>query len=210
MSTHPLFEANKDLLILFVLDFVNPTHSQALSENIQNFLANSSELGSFGIIYLVIIFTMFFQDFEHIVNKIHHTKKRGLIPTFLLYVSFILIIPIFLAIFTYISAFLPDSTSKTILSFLFGLSFVTLIFIISVNSKVSFKAALISAFITVNVLKLTQFVFSYYMLYNEAVGTIYGAFSVLFFMFLWLYPSWIIYLYGVKICYQINKQVLNR
>jgi membrane protein len=98
MSTHPMFEANKDLLIMFVLDFVNPTHSEVLTQNIQRFLVNTSDLGTYGLIYLFFIFTMFFQDFEHIVNKIHHTKKRGLIPTFLLYVSFILIIPIFLSI----------------------------------------------------------------------------------------------------------------
>jgi membrane protein len=210
MSTHPLFEANKDLLIMYVLDFVNPTHSQALTQNIQNFLVNASDLGTFGVIYLLVIFTMFFQDFEHIINKIFHTKKRNLIATFLLYLSFIIIIPFFLAIFTYISTMLPNSSYKTILSFLFGLSFITLIFILSVNTKVSIKAALISAFITVNVLKLTQFVFSYYVLYNEAIGTIYGAFSVVFFMFLWLYLSWIIYLYGVKICFIINKRVLEK
>lgn len=210
MSTNPFFEEQKDLLLLFVLDFINPTHSQTISIHLQNFLTNANELGNIGFIYLFFIFTMFFHDYEHIINKIHNTKKRGIIPTAFLYISFIIIIPFFLAIFTYISTFLPNSATKTILSFLFGLSFVTLIFIISVNSKVTIKAALISAFITVNVLKLTQFIFTYYVLYNEAISTIYGAFSVIFFMFLWIFISWIIYLYGVKICFILNERELNR
>ena len=210
MSTAEIFEANKDLLIMYVLDFVNPTHSENITLNIQSFLTNIQDLGSLGFVYLLFIFTMFFQDFEHIVNKIHNSQKRGFIRTFVLYISFIILIPFVLAVFTYISAFMPNSTFKFILSFLFALSFVALVFIISVNSKVTIKAAFIASFITINVLKLTQFIFSYYIFYNEAVSTIYGAFSVIFFMFLWVFITWIIYLYGVKICYILNQRELNK
>lgn len=210
MSTHHLFETNKDLFLMFVLDFVNPTHSTALTEQIQSFLVNTSDLNTFGIIYLFIVFTMFFQNFAYFVNKIHNTKKRGFIPTILLYLSFIFIIPSSLVIFTYIAAFLPNSTYKLFLGFAFGLLFITLIFIISVNSKIVFKAAFTSALITIIILKFTQFMFSYYIMYNQAIHTIYGIFSVIFFMFLWLFFSWIIYLYGVKICYLLNKRALKQ
>lgn len=206
MSTNPLFSEYKDLLTLFVLDFINPTHSEMVSQKLQSFLVNIEDLGSLGLIYLIFVFTMFFQDYEHIINKIHNTKKRNFIPSAFLYISFIIIIPIFLAIFTYISTVLAHTNMQTILNFLFGLIFITLIFMISVNKKVSFKAALISAFLTINVLKFTQFIFVYYVTYNQAISTIYGTLSVIFFMFLWVFISWIIYLYGVKICYLLNKK----
>jgi len=184
MSTNPLFSEYKDLLTLFVLDFINPTHSEMVSQKLQSFLVNIEDLGSLGLIYLLFVFTMFFQDYEHIINKIHNTKKRNFIPSAFLYISFIIIIPIFLAIFTYISTVLAHTNMQTILNFLFGLIFITLIFMISVNKKVSFKAALISAFLTINVLKFTQFIFVYYVTYNQAISTIYGTLSVIFFMFL--------------------------
>jgi len=79
MSTNPLFSEYKDLLTLFVLDFINPTHSEMVSQKLQSFLVNIEDLGSLGLIYLLFVFTMFFQDYEHIINKIHNTKKRNFI-----------------------------------------------------------------------------------------------------------------------------------
>ena len=75
MSTYSVFSQNIDILMLYVLDFVNPTHSSQVTSAINNFLANIDQLGNLGLIYLFFVFTMFFKDYEYVVSKIHQTKR---------------------------------------------------------------------------------------------------------------------------------------
>ncbi|MDX4026605.1 YhjD/YihY/BrkB family envelope integrity protein, partial [Aliarcobacter skirrowii] len=77
-------------------------------------------------------------------------------------------------------------------------------FKVSVNKKVSIKAAFISSFVTLATLSITKNLFVYYVIYNKTYTTIYGSLATLLFTFFWIYISWIIYLYGVKMCHRIN------
>ncbi|MGD9654678.1 MAG: hypothetical protein AB7U44_05730, partial [Sulfuricurvum sp.] len=40
---------------------------------------------------------------------------------------------------------------------------------------------------------------------NKSYATIYGSFSIVLFLFLWIYASWIIFVYGLKLCYLLNR-----
>jgi len=206
MSSSYIFAQNTDLLMLYVLDFINPTHSLEVTNSINHFLKNIDDLGNLGIVYLLFVFTMFFKDYEHIVSTIHHTKRRSFVALVALYISFLLIIPIVLVIFTYISTFIYSQNLNILLSSIFGLLTFTILFKISVNKPIGLKVAFLSAFITLGILKITQYLFIYYVLYNTTYTTIYGTMSVLLFLFLWIYISWIIYLYGIKLCYYLNLQ----
>ena len=101
MSTYPIFSQNIDLLMLYVLDFVNPTHSLQVTSTIEQFLENIDKLGNLGFIYLLFVFTMFFKDYEHVVSKIYQTKRRTFISLVFLYITFLLFIPITLVLFTF-------------------------------------------------------------------------------------------------------------
>jgi membrane protein len=206
MSSSSLFAQNIDILMLYVLDFVNPTHSSAVTNAINHFITNIDELGNLGLIYLFFVFTMFFKDYEYIVSKIHHTKKRSFVALVLLYVSFLFLIPISFVILAFITSFLHGHTLQLLLNSLFGLFIMTMLFKISVNSYISIKASFISAFVTLSILKVTQALFVYYVLYNTTYSTIYGTLSILLFLFLWIYISWSIYLYGIKLCHQLNME----
>lgn len=206
MSSYQVFSTQIEMLLFYVLDFVNPAQSQKVTILIENFLSNIDKLGTLGLGYLLFVFTMFFKDYENIVSKIHETNKRSFFAMSLLYISFLLLIPFALVVFTFISAFIENLYIKEIFNFIFGIAFMTFLFKISVNKYVSIKAAFISAFITLGVLKLTQAMFLYYMIHSTTYVTIYGALSAIVFMFLWIYISWIIYLYGIKICHKLNTK----
>ena len=209
MSSSPIFSSNIDILMLYVMDFINPTHSTEVTNAITNFLINIDDLGNLGIFYLIFVFTMFFKDYEYIVSKIHHTKKRSFLALVSLYISFLLLIPITFVLFTYISSMFTNNILQIILSYIFALFIFTILFKISVNKYISFKASFISAFITLGILKITQSLFIYYVLYNTTYSTIYGTLSIMLFIFLWIYISWTIYLYGIKICHKLNNQDSN-
>ena len=206
MSTYTIFSQNIDVMMLYVLDFVNPTHSSQVTSAIDQFLTNIDQLGNLGFIYLFFVFTMFFKDYEYVVSKIHETQKRTFVSLVFLYLSFLLLIPITLVLFTFISSMIQIPMLQMFLNLLFGLFIMTVLFKISVNKPISIRASMISAFLTLSVLKITQSLFIYYVLYNTTYVTIYGTLSVLLFLFLWIYISWTIYLYGIKLCHKLNME----
>lgn len=207
ISYLPQFQEYSDLITKYILDFINPTHSQALADSLNNFLSNAHKLGSIGLFYLLFVFTMFFRDYEYIVNKIYHTKARAVYKVFILYFSFLIMIPIIFVVFAFLSTFMNFSFGQNLLIFLFIWFIFLILFILSANKKVSLKAATISSFITLVVLSITKSLFGYYVTVNTTYATIYGSFSVVLFFFLWIYISWNIYLFGTKICSLINKDI---
>ena len=77
---------------------------------------------------------------------------------------------------------------------------------ISAKVKIHLKSALIASFIASLVWYISKNLFVYYVAYNKTYLTIYGSFSILLFFFLWIYFSWFIYLYGLKLCFLLNEK----
>ena len=209
ISSLPTFQSNSDQMMLYILDFINPTHSQNFSNSIDKFLQNTDKLGVIGIFYLLFVFTMFFRDYEYIVNKIYGTETRAVYKLFFLYLSFLILIPIFFFIYIFVSTFIDFTFSGNIIAFVFLWLLFIILFILSANTRVKFFAAASSSFITLIALSVTKSLFGYYVNINTTYATIYGSFSVILFFFLWIYVSWNIYLYGTKICCILNKWESN-
>ena len=210
ISSLPAFASYIDTLMLYILDFMNPTRSETLAKQITDFLANTHKLGSIGIFYLLFVFTMFFKDYEHIVNKIYNVDTRPIYKLFFMYLGFVILIPLLLFLFIFISTLskVTDFTfSQEIFSFLFIWIMFIVLFILSANTKVKFTASAIASFITLISLSITKSLFGYYVTANTTYSTIYGSFSVALFFFLWIYISWSVYLYGTKFCSILNKKV---
>lgn len=208
ISSTPTFALYLDTVMLYLLDFINPTHSLALAKQINSFLVNTDKLGSIGIFYLLFVFTMFFKDYEHVINKIYKVEPRATYKLFFLYLSFLIFIPILLFLFVFFSTLssVTDFTfSAEIFSFLFIWIMFIFLFLISANTHVKFIPAALSSFLTLITLSVTKSLFGYYVISNTTYKTIYGSFSVVLFFFLWIYVSWSIYLYGTKICSILNK-----
>ncbi|MEA3353831.1 MAG: YhjD/YihY/BrkB family envelope integrity protein [Campylobacterota bacterium] len=198
-----------DLMMDYILKFINPTHSSTLTQFLNDFLANTDKLGAIGIFYLLFVFTMFFKDYEYIINKIYNVEPRAVYKLFFRYLGILILIPLLFSIFSFVSALTDISFIGTTLMYLFiWLLFIGL-FILSVNRKVYFKASAISSLITLLLLNITKNLFVHYVALNTTYATIYGSFSIVLFFFLWIYISWSIYLYGIKLCSIINKQCIS-
>ena len=159
---------------------------------------------------------MFFQNYEYIVNKIFKTKPRGIWQSITTYWTLVTLGPIALALSFYLSnqiqKLLNQFEYTSWINFLsifpyliiWGLFFIT--YIISANTKIETKAAAISSFVASLIWYVSKSLFVYYVIYSKTYLTIYGSSSVILFFFLWIYISWIIFLYGLKLCYIINKK----
>lgn len=203
------FNAYVDLFINYILNLINPSHSQNFATQFKNFIANSDKLGNIGIIYMLFVFTMFFKDYEYIVNKIHEAKRKSIYASFFFYLFFITLLPIVFAMYIFITTFYDNTIFDFILTTLLAWSIFFGLFKLTVNTYITIKSALISSFITLLVLSVTKNLFIYYILYNQTYTTLYGSMATLLFTFLWIYTSWIIFLYGVKLCHKLNVKELE-
>ena len=198
-----------DLFINYILNLINPSHSQNIATQFKNFIANSDKLGNIGIIYMLFVFTMFFKDYEYIVNKIHEAKRKSIYASFFFYLLFITILPIMFGLYIFITTFYNNTIFDFFITLILGWGIFFGLFKLTVNTYITVKSAIISSFITLVVLSITKNLFIYYVLYNQTYSTLYGSMATLLFTFLWIYVSWIIFLYGVKLCHKLNIKELK-
>lgn len=207
----PVFNDQYAKIQIFIFDNIMPVQTEAIAGYLDSFFKNSVQLGVIGFTTMVASSLLFFQNFEHIVGKIFKTAKRGIWESITTYWTLITLTPIVLITSMSLKAYLQANMSGLALNalsifpflLLWGIFF--LIYKIAVNANVSPKAAAMSSFVVAIVWGLAKNSFVQYVFYNKTYATMYGSFSVLIFFFLWIYVSWIIVIYGMKLCYLIHR-----
>ncbi len=219
-TSMPNFSDQYGKLQEFIFSNIMPVNSDAIMEHINGFLQNSVEMSMVSFVAVIISSLLFFQNFEYIANKIFRAKERGLWESVTTFWTLLTLTPIGLGVSFYITGHIASLVASNeytsginILPFvpyliIWALFF--LIFQIAANTKINAKASLISSFITSIIFSIAKNLFIYYVFYNKAYETMYGSFSILMFLFLWIYASWIIFVYGLKLCYMINRVYENR
>ncbi len=206
----PHFKEYFETLKSFIFSTIMPIHSEALSEYINTFLLNSDKIGSFGAIMLLVSSFLFFENYEYIVAKIFMTNKRSFFRSLSTFWTLLTLTPIGLIAFFYISAKIDTYLHlNALLPFTIIWLLFFLIYIVSPNTKVSNLAALKSSFLSALVWNIAKTGFVYYAFYSKTYETMYGSFSILIFFFLWIYLSWIIFLYGLKVCHMLDEEEKN-
>jgi len=192
----------------FIFSFMIPTNKEIIETNIDRFMTNTSHLGVIGVVFVIYVSVMFFDDFEYVVNKIFKTKPRSFFHSIALYLTISLLVPFVLivSIFLSIKAKLYFNIDFSFFSYVLIWLLFFMLYKVSANVKVDTKSALASSLITSSVWSISKYIFVLYVTYNKTYSTIYGSFSVVMFFLIWLYISWIIFLYGVKLCYYMNKK----
>lgn len=207
----PVFNAQYASMQVFIFENIMPVQTEAIAGYLESFFKNSVQLGVIGFTTMVISSLLFFQNFEHIVEKIFNSPQRGIWEAITTYWTLITLTPIVLISSMSLKAYLHANITGFMLEvlsifpflLLWGIFF--LIYKIAVNADVSPKAAAISSFVVALVWGLAKNSFIQYVFYNKTYTTMYGSLSALIFFFLWIYVSWIIVIYGMKLCYLINR-----
>ncbi|NLY03352.1 MAG: YihY family inner membrane protein [Campylobacter sp.] len=205
----PSFEGHYENIKNFIFSSLLPSHQDSVSNYLDNFLSNSGNLGLFGFISVILITIMFFTNYMYVVERITGSKSRGFWQEFSKYWTLMTLAPLGLVLSFYISAklqsFLDESSITSwiniasILPYLIIWAIFTVVYIISINLKAKVKNIVISSLLTSLTWNFSKFFFIQYTLYNKTYLSIYGSFSVLLFFFVWIYLSWVIFLYGFKI-----------
>ncbi len=220
LTSLPSFTDYYENIKTFIFSNLMPVKSEAIMNYIDGFLQNSVKMGVMGFAMILVASLLFFQNFEYIANKIFHAKKRTLWESITTYWTMLTLTPIALGVSFFITAKVATMISQTsvtsginilpIVPYILIWAIFFLIFQIAANTKINPKASLISSFIVAIVFNISKNAFIYYVFYNKTYETIYGSFSILMFLFLWIYVSWIIFIYGLKLCYIINRVYQNK
>ncbi|MDD2652136.1 MAG: YihY family inner membrane protein [Sulfurimonas sp.] len=216
----PNFAQYYEKLRDFIFSNIMPVNSEAVMEHINGFLQNSVEMSTVSFAAVIVSSLLFFQNFEYIANKIFHAKVRGVWESVTTFWTLLTLTPIGLGVSFYITGYVANLMASSqytaeinILPYvpyliLWALFF--LVFQIAPNVKVNAKASFISSFAASVVFSIAKNLFIYYVFYNKAYETMYGSFSILMFLFLWIYASWIIFIYGLKLCHLIHSVYENK
>ena len=204
----------------YIFSNLMPVNSEIVMRQINGFLENSSKLGVIGTVTVIIASLLFFQNFEYIANRIFKAKKRSLWESITTYWTLITLTPIAMGASFYITAKLAAMIAQNeytsginilpLIPYLitWGLFFV--IFQIAANTKIDPRASAISSLITSVVFNIAKNLFVFYVVMNKSYTTMYGSFAILIFLFLWIYVSWIIFIYGLKLCHIFNEVFKRR
>ena len=92
-----------------------------------------------------------------------------------------------------------------VMSWLFGCLFFTGAYMLIPNAKVAFKNALMSGLVAGTAFQVLQWLFLSGQLYVAKYNAIYGSFSFLPLMLIWMQLSWLITLAGALICYSAQN-----
>jgi membrane protein len=212
----PVFEVYYEKLQGFIFSSLIPTQQDVMIRYLRDFMANTGNMGVMGLIFVLYISVMFFLDYETIISKIFNIPARRFWEMLTTYWTMVTLMPLGLIVFFYSSAlvqsFLDQNAMTSSINLVrFSPYFIIwvlffILYMVSAKTKIHLRSALISSFIASLCWFLSKILFVYYVTYNKTYLSIYGSFSILLFFFLWIYFSWYIYLYGLKICAMLNQK----
>ena len=211
----PSFQNYYEKVQSFIFNSLIPTQQEMLTGYLNQFMENTLNMGALGLLFVLYISVMFFLDYEKIVSKIFEVPTRSFWEAIATYWTMLTLMPLGLAISFYTSSLAQDvlqhnTITSSIDLFQFSPYLVIwalylVMYAISAKVKIHLKSALIASFIASLIWYVSKNLFIYYVAYNQTYLSIYGSFSILLFFFLWIYFSWFIYLYGLKLCFLLNE-----
>ncbi|MDR2635315.1 MAG: YihY family inner membrane protein [Campylobacteraceae bacterium] len=210
----PSFEEYYEKIKSFIFNSLMPSQPETISEYIDKFLGNTLQMGVLGFVTVLFISMMFFKDYETIFNKIMHTTSRSFWQSLSAYWTLITLAPILLGVSFYLSSTLQNFLNSqgyninflVIFPYLLVWALFFTIYMISSSAKISMYAGGISSFLASLIWYMSKSLFVFYVTYNKTYLSIYGSFSVVLFFFIWIYFSWVIFLYGVRVCHILHSR----
>jgi membrane protein len=78
------------------------------------------------------------------------------------------------------------------------------LFKVSPNMKISLRVAFKVSLVVSVVWHVAKWLFVKYTVMNQTYASLYGSFSELLFMLVWIYLSWLLLLHGLRACYLMH------
>ena len=199
-TTLPLFHEIYNEFKTLLFDMLLPEKSEYVVTFIDNFLLSSKDIGFQYYLYIFFITALFFKDYEHVVSRMFSKQRRGILTILGIYFALLILAPIAFVVFFYLAEWMGLKFIAFLLSWglFFGLYFISAVGVHKISYIVS------SSLLTSSIWFATKSLFVYYISFNTTYTTLYGSFSTIFIALFWIYLSWMIYLYGLKLIKELE------
>ncbi|MBS4235831.1 YihY/virulence factor BrkB family protein [Campylobacter vulpis] len=208
----PSFEAHYERAKSVIFTFLIPAQQDLVATYLDSFLKNSVNLGIMGLIAMAFTSLAFFSGYDFVINRITQNEPKGLWTIISSYWTLLTLVPLGLGLSFYVSSFIQKALDDYHIGFNFFeiLPFVIIwaLFFISYSSSLhqaSLKNLALTSFCAGAIWYVSKNLFVYYVVYNKTYASVYGSFSTILFFFIWIYISWVIYLFGLKFCFFLNE-----
>lgn len=214
-SSTPMFTEYYQKIETFLVSNLLPTNQGVIKGYLNNFLKNSSSMGIMGMFFIFVTSILFFNNFETIVHKIFSSPKRDVWQRVMLYWTMMTLFPLLFSFSIYLSIKIQNILNMTsytnaidflaIFPFLMSWALFFLAYKLTPFKKLNNKAVITTSLLINAVFSVSKSLFVYYIVFNKSYDSLYGPFSVVLFIFLWIYVSWIIFLSGAYLCSYVDE-----
>lgn len=216
-SLFPSFQIHIQQLKDLILSNIVPTNTETFTKIFDTFLINTRKMGIVGMIYIFITSLLFFRNYDFITSRMFNSKPRNFMDSLMIYWVMITFFPIVLMALFYFNIKITPILQNTFQFFLFGKIFpwmvicvlFLLLFKISANKALNNKILIISSITCASIWYVFKVIFFYYIGYNKTYPSLYGSISMLPILMLWIYLSWTILLFGMRVCKGISLIIKN-
>ncbi|WP_429011075.1 virulence factor BrkB family protein [Aeromonas allosaccharophila] len=212
MSAFPVFQSLKLEMEQFVYHNFVPTAGDMLKEYIDGFVANATNTTAVGIGALVVVALMLISAIDKNLNYIwRSTQSRPLAQAFAMYWMILTLGPVLIgasiAISSYIFSLRLFGAESLFgigylllrgLPFLFSVLTFLLVYTVVPNCKVRLIHAFIGALVAATLFELAKRGFAIYITNFPSYQAIYGALATIPILFVWVYLSWLVVLFGAE------------
>ncbi|WP_077455751.1 virulence factor BrkB family protein [Salinivibrio sp. IB872] len=223
-SSFPGFSQVGETLQQFVIKNFVPAAGEIVARYLNEFVANAGKMTAVGVSFLFVVAIMLISAIDKSLNHTFKIKtKRPMMIAFSIYWMVLTLGPILIGTSIALSSYLTSLSllrsgvaSDLLTTLLRGLPFVltTLTFMglytLVPNTRVRLRHALVGAAAASILFELSKKVFALYVTHFPSYQLIYGALAVVPILFVWVYFSWCIVLFGAQVTATLHESTLWR
>lgn len=207
-----VFEEYYILVKGFLVESLIPSHAETITSYLESFLNNAGKMGSMGLVYIVIASILFYRNYQYVVNKIFLVPNHSFLHSMATYLVLAFLMPATLGVSFYLSDYIQQITGEgdfvigefTLLSYLMIWMLFFVLFKVSPNMLIDIRIALKVSFVASLIWHVAKWAFVEYTVMNQTYSSLYGSFSALLFLLVWIYLSWLLLLHGLRVCYLMH------
>ena len=223
MTAFPIFSEFENALQQFLRQqFLPEEFSATVMNYLDEFVSKASGLSAIGGVFLFITSVLVIMSIDDALNDIWHVKRqRPIGQRLLIYWAVITLGPVVLGASLWASssmvqqalsfqdsgAMIPAQAVAAWLPFVISWVGCTLLFLTVPNCPVGYKVALAGGFISSLLFQAIKLGIGVYLANIPTYTVIYGAFSVLPTFLVWIYMSWLAFLFGAVVAANLPKQI---
>lgn len=211
LSAFPIFNDVSDKLKDFIFNNFVPTAGDVIQNYLQQFMSNSRKMTAIGTCGLVVTSILVIDSINGALNHIWRTqKRRSILYNLVIYWTILTLGPILIGVSIAVSSYIFslsifNSNSyqlNSLLNYLpmvlsfFGFWF---LYCLVPTESVPIKDAAIGAAIAAILFELSKKAFAIYIAKFPTYQLIYGVLATIPILFVWIYFSWCIVLFGAEV-----------